>query len=167
VTRTRPLASLPVLDALTFRADSALQMRSLGRLLGSLLRVGDVIGLEGPLGAGKTTLTQGVAQGLAVPAERHVASPSFALVNEHPGRVPLVHADFYRLRNAAELAELGLDEIFERAVTVIEWVELFPEAVPPDHLHIAIAPTEPDGARLLTVAARGPRSTELLHALAE
>jgi tRNA threonylcarbamoyladenosine biosynthesis protein TsaE len=160
-----------VADALTFRADSAAQMHALGRLLGSLLGPGDVVGLEGPLGAGKTTLTQGIAQGLAVPPERHVASPTFSLVNQHPGRVPLAHADFYRLRSPAELAELGLDELFERGATVIEWVDLFPDAVPSDHLHlrIQIAP-ESSGApqaRLLTVRSHGPRSLAILQALAD
>jgi len=144
-------------------------MHALGRLLGSLLGAGDVVGLEGPLGAGKTTLTQGIAQGLAVPRERHVASPTFSLVNQHPGRVPLAHADFYRLRSPAELAELGLDELFERGATVIEWVDLFPDAVPSDHLHIRIAPESSGSsqARLLTVRSHGPRSQAILHALAD
>ena len=144
-------------------ADSAQAMNDFGRRLGSLLQVGDVVGLQGPLGAGKTTLTQGIAQGMEVPANRHVASPTFALVNEHVGRIKLTHADFYRLRNEAELVELGLDESFEQGAVVIEWIDLFPHAVPTDHLFITIAIK--DNARTLTITANGPRAAQLLHSL--
>ena len=82
-----------------FPAASPSDMRTLGEQLGRLLGIGDVIGLIGPLGAGKTTFAQGMARGLEVPAERHVASPTFALVNQHPGRVPFVHADLYRIND--------------------------------------------------------------------
>ncbi len=139
-------------------------MKAFGRALGRAMRIGDVIGLTGPLGAGKTTLAQGIGEGLEVAPDRHVASPTFALVNEHPARVPFVHADFYRLRDQTELAELGLDEIFDRAAVVIEWVDLFPMAVPDDHLHVTIGPT-PDGSRTLTLRARGRMSTRLVEAL--
>src|SRR5512136_3291159 len=88
-------------------AESADDMRRLGKRLGQVLRVGDVVALTGPLGCGKTTFAQGLAEGLGVPADRHVASPSFALVNQHPGRTPFVHVDFYRIRSFAELPELG------------------------------------------------------------
>ncbi|MEO8213694.1 MAG: tRNA (adenosine(37)-N6)-threonylcarbamoyltransferase complex ATPase subunit type 1 TsaE, partial [Myxococcales bacterium] len=121
-------------------AAAADDMQAIGRALGRAMRVGDVVGLVGPLGAGKTTLAQGIAQGLEVPPDRHVASPTFALVNEHSARVPFVHADFYRLANQTELMELGLDEIFDRAAVVIEWVDLFPAAVPADHLTVTITP---------------------------
>jgi tRNA threonylcarbamoyladenosine biosynthesis protein TsaE len=161
-----PLAAPPAGDVLVLRADSAEATQSFGRLLGSLLRAGDVVGLVGPLGAGKTTLTQGIARGLEVPDDRHVASPTFSLVNEHPGRVPLCHADFYRLRDAKELLELGLDELFERGATVIEWLDLFPSAAPEDHLQIMIALAEPNEQRLITVSANGPRSSELVRSLA-
>lgn len=140
-------------------------MKALGARLGQAMRVGDVVGLVGGLGAGKTTLAQGIARGLQVEADRHVASPTFALVNEHPARVPFVHADLYRLRNEAELAELGLDEIFDRAAAVIEWVDLFPRAVPADSLRIAITTDGADGPRTLAFQAGGPSSARLLAAL--
>ena len=161
-----PLAAPPPGDVLVLRADSAEAMQAFGRLLGSLLRAGDVVGLVGPLGAGKTTLAQGIARGLEVPEDRHVASPTFALVNEHPGRVTLCHADFYRLRDAKELRELGLDESIDRGATVIEWLDLFPSAAPADHLQIVIALAEPNEQRLITVTANGPRSSALIRALA-
>ncbi len=150
--------------AIVLQATTADAMKALGRRLGRVMRVGDVVGLVGTLGAGKTTLAQGIANGLGVARDRHVASPTFALVNEHPARVPFVHADLYRLRDVAELAELGLDEIFDRAAVVIEWVDLFPAAVPADFLRISISATS-DDARTLTIAPCGPRSAELVSAL--
>ena len=141
-------------------AKSPDEMRTLGRRLGQAMRTGDVVALTGPLGSGKTTFAQGVAEGLGVPADRHVASPSFALVNQHPGRIPFVHVDFYRIRSFAELPELGLEESFDVAATAIEWAERFPEALPDDHLSITVSATE-DGARRLEVRGTGPRGWSL------
>jgi tRNA threonylcarbamoyladenosine biosynthesis protein TsaE len=137
-----------------------------GRRLGRALRPGDVVGLVGPLGAGKTTLTQGIAEGAGVPPSRHVASPTFALVNEHPGRIPFVHADLYRVRTPSELAELGLDEAFDHAAAVIEWIDRFPDAAPADHLRVSLS-IQPNGTRRLDVQAQGPASQRLATALWE
>lgn len=161
------------MEAREFAAPTAADMKEMGRALGRAMVVGDAIGLIGGLGAGKTTLAQGIAAGLEVLADRHVASPTFALVNEHPGRVPFVHADFYRLRDASELAELGMDEIFDRAAVVIEWIDLFPDAVPADHLEITIQSAaaggggggDADALRSLRVVAYGPRSVRLAETL--
>jgi tRNA threonylcarbamoyladenosine biosynthesis protein TsaE len=151
-------------EDLVFRAAQADDMKQLGRRLGRAMRVGDVVGLVGSLGAGKTTLAQGIAEGIEVPTDRHVASPTFALVNEHPGRIPFVHADLYRLRNEVELAELGLDEIFDRAAVVVEWVDRFSAAVPADYLRITIT-TVADDVRLLSVCPTGPVAARLAAAL--
>jgi len=148
-------------DVLRVEIASLEQMNTWGRHLGEGLRVGDVVGLVGPLGAGKTTLTQAIAAGAGVIPGRHVASPTFALVNEHPGRVRLVHADLYRVRSAAELAELGLDEAFDRAAAVIEWIDRFPEAAPADHLRVTIS-VDAAGARTLVVEGCGPASRRLI-----
>jgi tRNA threonylcarbamoyladenosine biosynthesis protein TsaE len=139
-------------------------MQALGERLGALLRVGDGVALVGPLGAGKTTFVQGLARGMGVAADRHVASPTFALVNEHPGQTPLTHADFYRVNVPAELAELGLDEAHDRSAVVVEWADRFPDAATADHLTITLT-VEPDGARLLQLEASGPRSAELIVTL--
>ncbi|HEV3031015.1 MAG TPA: tRNA (adenosine(37)-N6)-threonylcarbamoyltransferase complex ATPase subunit type 1 TsaE [Polyangia bacterium] len=147
------------------RAETAEAMEALGERLGRALGPGDVVSLAGPLGAGKTTFVQGLARGAGVPPERHVASPTFALVNEHPGRVPLVHADLYRITHAAELLELGLDDAFDRAAVAIEWLDRFPDAAPADRIELTIA-IEPDGARLVSLAGRGPRGAALVRALA-
>ena len=145
-------------------AVSADDMKALGHRLGHLLETGDVVGLVGPLGAGKTTLTQGIAQGAGVSPDRNVASPTFALVNEHPGRaVSLVHADLYRIADPAELLELGLDDACDRAAVVIEWLDRFPTAAPEDHLRVTIE-MAPDGARHLRAQALGPRARRLLAA---
>ena len=141
-------------------AATADEMKAIGRRLGQAMRVGDVVGLVGGLGAGKTTLAQGIAAGLEVAADRHVASPTFALVNEHPGRVLFVHADLYRLAGERELVELGLDELFDRAATVIEWADRFPTAVPHDHIRISID-TASDGTRTLRSQVTGPRGARL------
>ena len=113
-------------DALTLTATTAADLQAIGERLGRALAVGDVLALVGPLGAGKTTFVQGMARGVEVAADRHVASPTFALVNEHPGRVPLVHADLYRINDPRELEELGLSDAFDRAAVAIEWLDRFP-----------------------------------------
>lgn len=101
---------------------------ALGCRLGSLLRPGDVIFLLGGLGAGKTRLAQGIADSLGIPAAR---SPSFALVHVHRGRLPLYHADLYRLADAAEVRALDLAGLSADGVLVVEWPQLaaseFPE----------------------------------------
>jgi len=95
----------------------------LGRKLASLLQPGDVLALYGELGAGKTCLVRGLAKGLGV-EDDYVASPSFSIINEYPGPVPLFHIDCYRLHLDEELQELGLEEYFDGpGITVIEWAE--------------------------------------------
>jgi tRNA threonylcarbamoyladenosine biosynthesis protein TsaE len=152
-------------------AASAADMQTLGERLGRLLRVGDVVGLIGPLGAGKTTFAQGLARGLEVPPERHVASPTFALVNQHPGRVPFVHVDLYRIDNPAELSELGLSETFDYAAVAIEWLDRFPSVAPTDRLEVEIVPAfdaagSGSGTRRITARGTGPRGAELAATLA-
>jgi tRNA threonylcarbamoyladenosine biosynthesis protein TsaE len=107
----------------------------LGRKIAALLQPGDVLALYGELGAGKTCLVRGLARGLGID-ERLVASPSFSLINEYPGPLPLVHIDCYRLHLEEELDELGLEEYFDGpGVTVIEWAERIND-LPEDRLEI-------------------------------
>lgn len=140
--------------------------RRLGERLGRAAAPGDVIGLDGTLGAGKTCLVQGLARGLGVPKDVPVGSPTFTLLNEHRGRLPLYHADLYRLEDEGELRELGLWEAAERGgVLAVEWLSRFPRALPADRLEIEIE-LDPQGAgRSAHLRARGPRAARLLGAL--
>jgi len=117
------------------------EMRDLGRQLAALLRAGDLIILSGPLGAGKTTLTKGIADGLGVRGP--VTSPTFVIARVHPslvGGAALVHADAYRLGSARELDDLDLDADTDTSVTVVEWGEGLAEGLSGDRLEVAIAP---------------------------
>jgi tRNA threonylcarbamoyladenosine biosynthesis protein TsaE len=134
-----------------------------GRVLGALIAPGDVIGLCGDLGAGKTALVQGVAGGLGAAA---ATSPTFTIMNEYGGgRVPLVHADLYRIERARDLDELGLDERIGRgdAATFIEWIDRFPQVLPRDHMIVTIAISE-RGGRTMSVTGAGPRGVALAEA---
>lgn len=93
---------------------------------------GTVVGLVGDLGAGKTSFVQGLAQGLGVTDLREVLSPTYTLVNEYPGAIPLVHMDFYRLQHAEGARALGIEEQLARldAVVVAEWADMLPELMP-------------------------------------
>jgi len=100
------------------------QTAKLGEALGRLLDSGNVIALIGELGAGKTVFAQGLARGLGVGADEYVSSPSFTLVNQYRGRVPVFHVDTYRLGNEAEMVALGYEEYFDpNGVTIIEWAD--------------------------------------------
>ena len=120
---------------------SAARMRELGERLAGLLRAGDLIVLSGPLGAGKTTLTQGIGAGLGVRGP--VTSPTFVIARVHPslrGGPDLVHADAYRLGSRAEVDDLDLDTDVDSSVTVVEWGENLAEGLAPSFLEIAITP---------------------------
>lgn len=137
--------------------------RAVGARLGAAARPGDVIALRGPLGAGKTELARGIARGLGV--AEPIASPTFILVAEHAGRVPLFHVDCYRLAGAAEALAAGiLDDRTAEGVTVIEWAERLGAALPPGRLDVGI-----DGAgaapRALVLRATDRRHARLLEAL--
>ena len=139
---------------------NAAATRRFGALLGKLLQPGDLIGLEGPLGAGKTCLLSGIGRGLKV--AQAVTSPTFTLVNQYQGRLVLYHADLYRLGSAMDLMELGLWEAAESGgVLAVEWLSRFPDALPPDRLQVEIAPRKA-GGRTLQLSATGPRSAERL-----
>ncbi|PKM83392.1 MAG: tRNA (adenosine(37)-N6)-threonylcarbamoyltransferase complex ATPase subunit type 1 TsaE [Firmicutes bacterium HGW-Firmicutes-14] len=108
-----------------------------GRALGALLKPGDVICLEGDLGAGKTHFAKGIALGLGV--GEHVTSPTFTLINEYEGRLPMYHVDAYRLEDEDEAYELGLEEyLYGTGVTIIEWPGNIRQILPGEHLEVKI-----------------------------
>lgn len=134
----------------------------LGRRLGALLFPGAVIALVGPLGAGKTHLTRAIAEGLGIPDSRLVTSPTFVLIQEYPGRLPIYHCDAYRLHSVQEFLDLGALEYFEGdGVCLIEWADRIESCLPEEHLRIDIEPTGPTERRV-TLTARGKRYLEMM-----
>jgi tRNA threonylcarbamoyladenosine biosynthesis protein TsaE len=122
--------------------DSVAATQALGEHLAARVRAGDVIALVGGLGAGKTQLVKGLAGGLGVTDPRRVTSPTFVLIHEYQGRLPIFHADAYRLRSGAELAEVGIEEDYAAGgLTVIEWADRAAECLPEAYLRIEAAIT--------------------------
>ena len=137
-------------------SNSAEETENLGAALGRELRSGDVVTLIGEIGAGKTTFVRGLAQGLGVPAGS-VASPSFVLVRQYTsGRMPLYHADLFRLENLPQAANVGLEECYEAGgVTLIEWANKVPGVLPEQFLEIRFEAMDPESRRL-TLQPHGP-----------
>jgi len=110
-----------------------------GKALAERLKPGDIVALEGSLGAGKTVFVQGLAQGLGTAPGIPVTSPSYTLIHEYPGPVPLYHLDFYRLSRIESALGLGLEEYFEgEGVTAVEWAEKFSELFPREAVWVRI-----------------------------
>jgi tRNA threonylcarbamoyladenosine biosynthesis protein TsaE len=131
-------------------------MRALGARLAHGLRAGDLVVVSGPLGAGKTTLVQGIGSALGVAGP--VLSPTFVIARVHRGgRVPLVHADAYRLGSVTEVDDLDLDATTEEAVTVVEWGEGLAEGLAEDRLEITIAPDPGGDVRTVRLTGHGAR----------
>ena len=127
------------MDTIEISLNSLDETEKFGQLIGSLALAGDVICLDGDLGAGKTTLTQAIARGLDVPSSSYVTSPSFAIMHEYEGRINMYHMDFYRLDDEMEVEDLGFPEYFYKdGLTVIEWPERAGELLPVDRLDIKL-----------------------------
>jgi tRNA threonylcarbamoyladenosine biosynthesis protein TsaE len=157
-----------VTSAVSLAVSTAAEMRALGRALAAVLRAGDLVILSGGLGAGKTTLTQGIGDGLAVRGP--ITSPTFVIARVHPPAGPpaatgrlapaLVHADAYRLGSVLELDDLDLDTDTAAAVTVVEWGQGLAEGLAADRLEITITPeaaglASATGAAAVGMAAAG------------
>lgn len=135
-----------------------------GRRLGALLRAGDLLLLTGGLGAGKTTLTQGIAEGLGVRGP--ITSPTFVIARVHPSLVggpELVHVDAYRLDGALELDDLDLDSDLESAVTVVEWGAGLAEELTDDRLELLIDVDQNTEERRITLLANGTRAHNIVR----
>ena len=154
-----PAASKPWRTILRSRQ----QTHRLGRCLGRLLQGGEVVALFGEMGTGKTSLVRGIADGLnAEPTA--VSSPTFTLIHEYRGRLPLIHTDLYRL-TAAQLDNTGLgDYVDGHAILAIEWAERWGAGLPIDRLEIHLT-HRPPSARQALLTARGPSASRLLLAL--
>jgi tRNA threonylcarbamoyladenosine biosynthesis protein TsaE len=141
------------------RSDSPQRTRALGRALGAAAQPGTVLALVGPLGAGKTELAKGVAEGLGVRSV--VNSPTFILMNEHAGRLPFFHIDAYRLSDPDEALAAGLlDERQGQGVTVVEWADRLGGVLPVERLELVLTP-DADGGEGRLVAWR---ATDAQHA---
>jgi tRNA threonylcarbamoyladenosine biosynthesis protein TsaE len=126
------------MDAFEIFSNSPAATLAMGNKIGDKLAAGSIIALSGELGCGKTLLTRGICEGLGVPP-RQVSSPTFVLVNEYRGRLPVFHMDLYRLGNIEDGFEIGIMDYFNRAeagVMVIEWAEKMISLLPPDMLRV-------------------------------
>ncbi len=140
------------------------ETRALGEQLGRLLRPGDVVALYGELGSGKTTLIQGIATGLGRRPET-VKSPTFVLMREYPGEIPLIHIDGYRLEGSPAVSWLDMDLIFSpHKVTLIEWAERFAGLLPDDHVAATLTHVSANRRRI-ALSASGARGAAIIAQL--
>ena len=137
----------------TYQSDSPESTEAIGAQIARSLQPGDCLALYGDLGAGKTALTRGLAEGLGCDA-RMVSSPTYVIVQEYPGTIPLFHLDLYRLTaGEAEFADLGVDEMLEDGVVVIEWPARAQAALPTKRLNITIEILTPETRSITVVEA--------------
>lgn len=131
-------------------------MHKLGARIGGQLKPGDLLLLSGPLGAGKTALTQGIGQALGI---ENITSPTFVISRIHPGKIPLVHVDAYRLQgdSTAIFDDLDLESYLPTSITVMEWGEGLADRLADDYLEIQIEFGANDGQRLVSLIGHGQR----------
>lgn len=132
----------------------------IGKSIGHALRVGDTVLLSGELGAGKTRMVHGMADGIDSPIPAR--SPTFVIVNEYPGRLRLNHCDLYRLGSVDEVEELALEERLTDGALVVEWPEVGADALPADVLFLQLVNGDHEDQRLITFTPTGPASARLL-----
>lgn len=150
-----------------FQTKSEEETKQLASFLAEQLFPGSVVLLEGQLGAGKTTFTKGLAEGLGI--KRIIKSPTYTLIREYTdGRLPLYHMDLYRLEETGA-EDLGLDEYFEGdGISVVEWASLVPEEMPEERLNIRLTVTGEEGLeRLIEISANGEAYKNVLEQLDE
>lgn len=150
---------------MTIDATDLAATEALGRRLGALLFPGAVVALVGQLGGGKTHLTRAIAEGLGVRHPAAVTSPTFVLIQEYPGPVPVYHFDTYRLPGPREFADLGVDEYFAGdGVSVVEWADRVAGMLPVERLTVTLHVTGPTSRRI-ELTAIGERYEAVLRSL--
>jgi tRNA threonylcarbamoyladenosine biosynthesis protein TsaE len=123
----------------TFQTHSPEETRTIGQQIGETLKAGDVIALIGDLGAGKTCLTQGLARGIGIASQEVVNSPSYTLINEYAGELPIFHIDLYRLQHHGEIVDLGLEEYLEgNGICIIEWADRMSNLLPANYIQVTM-----------------------------
>ena len=151
----------------TLKTENPEETQILGEKLGKTLKQGDVIALVGDLGTGKTCMTQGIARGVGIAPDEVVNSPSYILINEYNGAIPIYHIDLYRLENSEEIAELGLSEYIEgNGICIIEWAERMADSLPDTCIKIRITladanASHDDGVRESTL--QNPEDENIRH----
>ena len=139
----------------TYQLSTLQETQALGNIIGQLAQPGHIILLKGELGAGKTTLTQAIGLGLNVDETHYITSPTYSIIHEYPGRIPLYHMDFYRITDRDEFEELGIDEyLYGSGLSVIEWPERLADLTPDTHLKLHLAITG-DFSRSVTISTKG------------
>lgn len=134
---------------ITLKTNTAEETIELGRKIGRLLKKGDVIAMQGTLAAGKTTITKGIAESLGVTDT--ITSPTFCLISEYSGKMPLYHMDVYRLEGGEDFINLGTDDmIYGDGVSIIEWSEKIMDELPKKTIILKLEPLE-DGSRIITI----------------
>jgi tRNA threonylcarbamoyladenosine biosynthesis protein TsaE len=152
-------------NTFTITTESDQDTIRVGQAIGALLLEGDVVGLAGELGSGKTWLTKGIALGLGVNPKTIVTSPSFTLVNEYQGRTGLFHVDVYRLGNLDEALSAGIEEtIHSGGVVVLEWADRWPEMLPEHTLMVQLLILD-DHRRRIILSGRHPRAIGIIAQL--
>lgn len=148
-------------DTLSCRVTSEEETNTIATQVAAQLRAGDVIALVGDLGAGKTRFAKAIAQAWGISGDE-VNSPTFTLIHEYQGRLPIRHCDTYRLRDAEEFADLGLDELFATdGIALIEWADRVTDYLPRNRLRVEIVIESPS-TRFITMTSIGMRARELL-----
>ena len=136
-----------------YRTHSAAETEALGEALAARLKGGDVVAYRGGLGMGKTAFTRGLARGLGY--EGRVTSPTFTIVNEYMGRLPLFHFDMYRLGDSEELFDIGWEDYLDRGgVCAVEWSENVSDALPQDTIYVEIRRDAEQDSRVITITGR-------------
>jgi tRNA threonylcarbamoyladenosine biosynthesis protein TsaE len=150
---------------ITLTSEGADETRRIGQIIGRFLQKGDIIALIGELGSGKTCITQGIARGINVPENYYVTSPTFTLINEYPGRIPLYHLDIYRLSGSQDLIDMGYEEYFYGdGVIIIEWAEKIIDILPDDTLFIHFMYVD-ENKRTINISGNIQRSEALFKEL--
>jgi tRNA threonylcarbamoyladenosine biosynthesis protein TsaE len=136
--------------------NSIYEMHELGARIGKELKAGDLLLLSGPLGAGKTAFTQGIGQALGI---ENITSPTFVISRIHPGKIPLLHVDAYRLQgdSTAIFDDLDLESYLPTSITVVEWGEGLADRLADEYLEIQIEFGVSDDQRLVSIISRGPK----------
>jgi tRNA threonylcarbamoyladenosine biosynthesis protein TsaE len=151
-----------------FGSASPEDTEDLGEFLGSVVKKGTVICLIGDLGVGKTEFTKGLAKGLEV--SDYVTSPTFIIVNEYEGRLPLYHFDVYRINNIDEMFEIGYEEyVYGDGVSVIEWADSIKEIIPDENITVTISKDMEMGVdyRNIKIEAKGEKYDDILREMIE